>query len=192
MQKVSKQSLAMIALSILLAISIALTFTFAFASDSKKATGTITFSGSASVAWAADKTLSTTKYEETTEGITINLTDADFDFKVSGEKTIATIKTSVVSDEFSKVTVAIKNNASSSLTWKIEVAQDTDKKISLTEVTDLTKTGTLDGVTENTGKEKVVKLSEIISSISVADVDAFGATGVSFTITASIAPATNE
>ena len=45
MQKVSKQSLAMLALSILLAISIALTFTFAAASTTKTATGTITFNG---------------------------------------------------------------------------------------------------------------------------------------------------
>ena len=43
MQKVSKQSLAMLALSILLAISIALTFTFAALSATKTATGTITF-----------------------------------------------------------------------------------------------------------------------------------------------------
>ena len=43
MQKVSKQSLAMIALSILLAISIALTFTFAVLSDKQGATGMITF-----------------------------------------------------------------------------------------------------------------------------------------------------
>ena len=49
MQKVSKQSLAMIALSILLAISIALTFTFAAAQASKTATGTITFSGQAAL-----------------------------------------------------------------------------------------------------------------------------------------------
>ncbi len=52
MQKVSKQSLAMIALSILLAISIALTFTFAALQDRKTATGTITFSGDASVTWS--------------------------------------------------------------------------------------------------------------------------------------------
>ena len=45
MQKVSKQSLAMIALSILLAISIALTFTFAALAKEKTATGTITFTG---------------------------------------------------------------------------------------------------------------------------------------------------
>ena len=49
MQKVSKQSLAMIALSILLAISIALTFTFAVAQSTKTATGTITFSGVAAL-----------------------------------------------------------------------------------------------------------------------------------------------
>ena len=53
MQKVSKQSLAMIALSILLAISIALTFTFAaVANVSKTATGTLTFSGKYSIVWA--------------------------------------------------------------------------------------------------------------------------------------------
>ena len=45
MQKVSKQSLAMLALSILLAISIALTFTFAAFSSSRTAEGTITFDG---------------------------------------------------------------------------------------------------------------------------------------------------
>ena len=53
MQKVSKQSLAMIALSILLAISIALTFTFAALSDQKTATGTITFSGDVSIEMGA-------------------------------------------------------------------------------------------------------------------------------------------
>ena len=54
MQKVSKQSLAMIALSILLAISIALTFTFAALQDSQTATGTITFSGSGSLTFTLD------------------------------------------------------------------------------------------------------------------------------------------
>ena len=49
MQKVSKQSLAMLALSILLAISIALTFTFAALSDSKTAQGTITFDGNVAI-----------------------------------------------------------------------------------------------------------------------------------------------
>ena len=49
MQKVSKQSLAMLALSILLAISIALTFTFAGLTNSKTAQGTITFDGNVAI-----------------------------------------------------------------------------------------------------------------------------------------------
>ena len=49
MQKVSKQSLAMLALSILLAISIALTFTFAAVSQARTATGTINFAGSSAI-----------------------------------------------------------------------------------------------------------------------------------------------
>ena len=53
MQKVSKQSLAMLALSILLAISIALTFTFAAASASKTATGTIKFTGDIALEFSA-------------------------------------------------------------------------------------------------------------------------------------------
>ena len=59
MQKVSKQSLAMLALSILLAISIALTFTFAALNSTKTATGTITFSGNVSVSYTAAGTEST-------------------------------------------------------------------------------------------------------------------------------------
>ncbi len=45
MQKISRKSLAVVALSVLLAISMALTFTFAALKDSETATGTITFAG---------------------------------------------------------------------------------------------------------------------------------------------------
>ena len=67
MQKVSKQSLAMIALSILLAISIALTFTFAGLSANKTAKGTITFSGNLAITMGADfvKNSETDTYEFT-------------------------------------------------------------------------------------------------------------------------------
>ena len=68
MQKVSKQSLAMIALSILLAISIALTFTFAaIAGKTDKATGTITFSGDVAIQMAG--------FEGTTGAYTFTLTE---------------------------------------------------------------------------------------------------------------------
>ena len=58
MQKVSKQSLAMIAHSILLAISIALTFTFAALTTKKTATGTITFTGKYSITMTGVKNAS--------------------------------------------------------------------------------------------------------------------------------------
>ena len=71
MQKVSKQSLAMLALSILLAISIALTFTFAAAGDSKSATGTITFDSSLAITFYDDEG------ESSAESATFNVTVAD-------------------------------------------------------------------------------------------------------------------
>jgi len=77
MQKVSKQSLAMLALSILLAISIALTFTFAALTDSKKATGTITFSGGGSVTWEGTGAADDGTYSFT-------LTEADFTINAAG------------------------------------------------------------------------------------------------------------
>ena len=64
MQKVSKQSLAMLALSILLAISIALTFTFASLTAQKTASGEITFQGDVAItlgsAFSSDKLSITT------------------------------------------------------------------------------------------------------------------------------------
>ena len=70
MQKVSKQSLAMIALSILLAISIALTFTFAALADKKTATGEITFIGNVALEFTG------TAIEESGK-ITISNVDSD-------------------------------------------------------------------------------------------------------------------
>ncbi len=77
MQKVSKQSLAMIALSILLAISIALTMTFAALQSSKTANGTISFSGDVAIEFGTGFTTedsgATYKIDLTasTDGITI-------------------------------------------------------------------------------------------------------------------------
>ena len=79
MQKVSKQSLAMLALSILLAISIALTFTFAALNSTKTATGTITFTGEMGLIYAGtdvvDKDLTFTIQFGSTGQPTVKLTD---------------------------------------------------------------------------------------------------------------------
>ena len=66
MQKVSKQSLAMLALSILLAISIALTFTFAGLTAQKTASGEITFQGNVAITLGAG--FSSDKLSITTNG----------------------------------------------------------------------------------------------------------------------------
>ena len=85
MQKVSKQSLAMIALSILLAISIALTFTFALFSDSRTATGKIQFSGSGSLSWSGFKGMT----EASSKNITFSLDESDY--TISSDGTSATL-----------------------------------------------------------------------------------------------------
>ena len=122
MQKVSKQSLAMIALSILLAISIALTVTFAAMQDSKTATGTITFTGGASVAWNLND--ANTAYANVSGGnLTITLDNDDFDFADNSGITKATLK-SAVWTELQKITLTIKNTSSTSLNYKVSLTSD--------------------------------------------------------------------
>ena len=189
MQKVSKQSLAMIALSILLAISIALTFTFAALTATRTATGTITLSGTVSVEWSYTGN-DYVKIDDG-KGASINLTDGDFDFNLRDNKTVATLKSTVYA-ELSKLSVKITNGASSSLVWAIKTAADTEGKITLTPADDYNSrysTGTLDGVNE---KEEKIGFDKIIKSISIGDVDNFGSSGVNFTITAEIMPANKQ
>ena len=95
MQKVSKQSLAMIALSILLAISIALTFTFAALSDSRTASGTITFSGNVTVEYngetADGKIVFTTNYASSENVDANSVTTDNKSFVIAGSAAYAKI-----------------------------------------------------------------------------------------------------
>ena len=168
MQKVSKQSLAMLALSILLAISIALTFTFAAMQDSKKAQGSITFSGEASVTWAGG--------EAGPEGFQqkYSFDNDDFTFTTDNGKTVATLNVAALTTQ--KVTFS--NTATTALTWKIE-ATDIGSGIAVVLKTGLT--GTLSGGTE----EKT--LAQILESVTIADADNFES--ATFTLTASIGAA---
>ena len=108
MQKVSKQSLAMLALSILLAISIALTFTFAALQDKKTATGIITFEGSASIAWNLN---GSNNASMDGQNLKIELDNSDFDFTYEGNATKATLKSAVYTD-LSNITLTISNDSS--------------------------------------------------------------------------------
>ena len=115
MQKVSKQSLAMIALSILLAISIALTFTFAALSDTKKATGTITFSGGGSVVWNTSSS-GVLEANGANGDAKFTLTETNFTFAADGKT--ATLKTGVFTDE-DKVTFS--NESDNTMYYKVSV-----------------------------------------------------------------------
>ena len=173
MQKVSKQSLAMLALSILLAISIALTFTFAGLSDSKAATGTITFSGNATIAWASTNT-DTEKYAVSNGAITINLTNADFDFTGN----TATLKQDVINNEFSKVNVTITNGSTATLVYTIKMTTTlTGGNVTFAGVTDDTE------ITNDTASKTLDKL---VTGITISDTTTF--TSGSFAITAAIGP----
>ena len=174
MQKVSKQSLAMIALSILLAISIALTFTFAGLSATKTATGNITFSGDATVKWAQQGN-DTTKYEISNDSITINLTEADFDFNADGTASL----NETAKGEFAKVTVAINNTAASNLNYKISKTS-TDTKMMVTSATFKGKINKSSGEVNKT-------LSEIVTDIKITKAE--DAEGLVFVITAAIGAA---
>ncbi len=133
MQKVSKQSLAMLALSILLAISIALTFTFAALTAQRTATGSITFSGNVAITYDGSETNGTftltPDYAEQTIAVPTNV------FKITGTEN-AYIKITVTLTDAS-VVVTLKdlsisgtnapsasklNNVTTSATYNITTA----------------------------------------------------------------------
>ena len=161
MQKVSKQSLAMIALSILLAISIALTFTFAALQDSKTAKGTITFAGEASVTLSGGTV--------TGNVMTFNLSNDDFTFKTIEGKTTA----SVIKTKLDAYKIQFSNSSKVELTWKIELASTNNKAVVTLATTGLT--GTLEADTAGTAvTTDEIKLSNVVAGIEIADADNFG------------------
>ena len=114
MQKVSKQSLAMLALSILLAISIALTFTFAALTDSRKATGTITFSSGGTVAWTGNSQSDTIEVTASGNDVVFTLTEADFTISEDG-------KTATLNKSFGDAAVKFQNMSSIAMYYKISI-----------------------------------------------------------------------
>ena len=171
MQKVSKQSLAMIALSILLAISIALTFTFAGLSASNTASGTITFQGDATVVWSYTGEI-VGKYEQKDGSITVKLSEADFDLLADGS---ASLK-DTTKREFEYVSVSITNTANSNLKYKIS---KTSTDTGMTVTCDTFK-GAIEYTTGAVGKT----LSQIITDIKVTNAEA--AKDLTFEITAAV------
>ena len=174
MQKVSKQSLAMIALSILLAISIALTFTFAALSATGTATGNITFEGDATVKWS-QRGNELSKYAVSNESITITLTEADFDFNPDGSASLST----TTKGEFEKVTVTIENTAASKLNYKISTSSN-DNRMTVSSTTFNGNIMKSSGTISKT-------LSEIVTDIKIASAE--DAEELQFIVTAEIGAA---
>ena len=175
MQKVSKQSLAMLALSILLAISIALTFTFAVLQDEKTATGTITFSGEASVAWTGGTA-------DTEEGsIKFSLTNADFTFSVEEGQTVATLTNAATS--FEDISVTFTNTSATALTWTIDTPK-TDAQVEYKSGTSLTGSFAA-GTGDESGNTVTKNLADILTGIKVLNADQADLE-IEFIITASI------
>ncbi len=107
MQKVSKQSLAMIALSILLAISIALTMTFAALSANRTATGSITFSGNVSITYNDLAQDGTFNLQPNYGDSNFTIPDTGAEFKISGDKNAYVRVTVTLTD--ASVVVKLKN-----------------------------------------------------------------------------------
>ena len=170
MQKVSKQSLAMLALSILLAISIALTFTFAaLTSVNKTATGKITFSGEYAVAWSGG---TSNDVSGNSNGMEFTLNETLFEVTASNGLLAATLDAENEALEAYKV--KFTNATATATTYSIEFAQEATTTGTITaKLADDKKSGT---VPANQSVE--VNLKELIETFSIAN-----ATGAEITFT---------
>ena len=159
MQKVSKQSLAMIALSILLAISIALTFTFALLTDSKTATGTIQFSGSGSLSWSGFKGMT----EASSNNITFSLDESDYTISSDGESATLT------NDWWASAKVTFANGSNKkalyykvNATWNVTGFEKTTIEI---------QTGSLDADTQKTATKEVM-MTAVLGNLTLHNLNA--------------------
>ena len=160
MQKVSKQSLAMLALSILLAISIALTFTFATLSNTKTATGTITFTGEVGLVFSG-------------------ITDTDnfaFDLTVDGNGNITIADTNTNATDYNAATVklaptSMPANVAVTIAYT-DTSSTLNKYVKLKAATGLT----LDNLALSTDaywtpESAGVKLADVVSLEKITDAD---------------------
>ena len=182
MQKVSKQSLAMIALSILLAISIALTVTFAATQVSKKATGSITFTGNYSIAWEGG---TPTDSDTSGNGMKFTLSETMFNISANSDPTKldAALNKTTGQTTLEGLKVTFTNATAQNATYTINFAQtSSDTGTVSCELAEAVATD----VTVNANSTAEVSLYDLIESFSIT-----GATGaeVTFTLTATIGPA---
>ena len=181
MQKVSKQSLAMIALSILLAISIALTFTFAaVANVSKTATGTLTFSGKYSIVWAGGGDVSIDS-DNAGNGMTFTLDETWFkDTTAVGDTTItASLDRTTHEQALKALTVTFTNTTATASMAHVSYKQTSEG----TGTCDCQLSAGAKKIEIGANSSATQSLYDIISTLSVKN--ATGA-ALTFTLTATI------
>ena len=100
--------------------------------------------------------------------MTFNLSNDDFTFNTSGDKTTA----SVIKSELDTYTIQFSNSSTVELTWKIELASANSKAVVTLATTGLTDKlkATTAGTAVTTDK---IKLSSVVASIEIADADNF-------------------
>ena len=97
-----------------------------------------------------------------------NLSNDDFTFNTSGDKTTA----SVIKSKLDTYTIQFSNSSTVELTWKIELASTNNKAVVTLATTGLT--GTLKATTAGTAvTTDEIKLSSVVASIEIADADNF-------------------
>ena len=180
MQKVSKQSLAMLALSILLAISIALTFTFAALSDSKTATGTVTFSKgftltSTGFSGSGSDTFTITPTIADTGNVSYAINETTAAWTIANNDTNALIVeitftwTSDAEEGFDPATI---KNVVSGTTYKLSIANAKTATINLADVVALETDNTItdiEGLTDTKISYTIEIDVKVVSSSSNAD-----------------------
>ena len=116
MQKISRKSLAVVALSVLLAISMALTFTFAaLNAEQRTATGTITFAGGLTITLAPGEGVNGTNgitIASSGQDLTITITDAAFEYS-----TDKFVLTAAAKADLAKATVTITSATEKTFYW---------------------------------------------------------------------------
>ena len=127
MQKVSKQKLAILLLTVLLAISIGLTISFASLRTSEEVTGSITFTGGLSIAISEGTNGNGITF--TAQGNGLNIAFAEEAFTYDGEQ-------AVLSEE-AKTTLAtakvlIQSSADKVFYYKVEITQPTTLEAQVT------------------------------------------------------------
>ena len=179
MQKqVSKQSLAMVALSILLAISIALTFTFAAFSTSKTVTSTVTFTAPSLSITLELPTEHTHAVLDTESGnITVTLEQTDFTIDGNGIMTIKeAVETEIAAISFSIVSTVANAYAYSISYSEVGLVGSETTPLPLITSTPVSSTSVEDGdattaVTGNLGD--IIEFNSILSKTMTSETDYF-------------------